>query len=228
MVFFEITTRRGCMKILVAGMGILFCAAALCFAQHAEGVGGDEALTRLKAGNTRYVKGAAKHPNQNKKAREAVAKTQKPFAIILGCADSRVPPEVLFDQGIGDLFVIRVAGNLADDAVIGSIEYAVEHLGTQLVVVLGHERCGAVKATVDGGEAPGHIGTLVKAIQPAVTKAKDEKGDLLDNAVKENAEMVAEQLRESKPILEEMVKEGKIKIVAARYDLDDGRIEFLK
>lgn len=216
------------MKILHGGMGILFCAASLCFAQHGEGVGADEALTRLKGGNSRYVKGAAKHPNQDKQARESVAKTQKLFAVILGCADSRVPPEVLFDQGIGDLFVVRVAGNLADDAIIGSIEYAVEHLGTHLVVVLGHERCGAVKATVDGGEAPGHIGALVNAIQPAVTKARGEKGDLLDNSVKENAEMVAEQLRESKPILEEMVKKGKIKIVAARYDLDTGVVELLK
>jgi carbonic anhydrase len=202
--------------------------AAITIAGEGGGVGANQAVELLKGGNSRYVQGHSIHPDQTAKHRKEIASVQKPFAVILGCADSRVPPEVIFDQGLGDLFVLRVAGNMIDDAVVGSIEYAVEHLGAKLVVVLGHERCGAVKATVDGGEAPGHIGALVKAIKPAVDKVRAAKGDVVENSVRANAVMVTEQLRSSKPILEEMVKEGKIKIVAARYDLDEGMVEFLK
>ncbi|MBI5471843.1 MAG: carbonic anhydrase [Ignavibacteriae bacterium] len=208
---------------------------ALCFAlafggQHSaqKGVAPDEAMAKLKVGNFRFAANQSAHPNQVEQTRKSVANGQKPFAVIVGCADSRVPPEILFDQGIGDLFVVRVAGNLADDAVIGSIEYAVEHLGSRLVVVLGHERCGAVKATLDGGHPEGHIGALVKAIAPAVEKVRGKGGDELDNAVKLNARLVAEQLRASKPILAEQVAKKKIKIVAARYDLDTGVVEFLE
>ena len=194
------------------------------FAQEHKGGNPEAALTKLLDGNSRYIGAKPIHPNQASDTRIKTANEQKPFAIIVTCSDSRVPPEILFDQGIGDLFVIRIAGNIVDDNALGSIEYAAEHLGTNLVVVLGHERCGAVGATVKGGEAPGHIASLVKTIKPAVEKARKEKGDLLENSIKNNAIAVAQKIKNSKPILSEMIKEGKLKVVSARYDLDDGKV----
>lgn len=195
------------------------------------GITPDEALSRLLEGNRRFVSNKAFHPNEGPSAREKLAKGQAPFAIILGCADSRVPPEVVFDFGLGDLFVIRVAGNIVEDAGVGSIEYAVEHLGTPLIVVLGHERCGAVKATIEtveaGGEAPGHIGELVRKLKPAVDASKNVPGDKLDNAVRENARRMAKELAGLEPFLKERVDSGKVKVVAARYDLDSGVVELL-
>jgi len=188
---------------------------------------GGDALPRLLAGNHRYVTGTVAHPNQTAGRRRAVAGSQHPFAIILGCADSRVPPEVVFDQGLGDLFVVRVAGNIADPAALASIEYAAEHLGVELIVVLGHSRCGAVDAAVKGGEAPGHLSVLVDAIMPAVEKTRDQPGDRLNNAVKANALLVAEQLRTSDPVLSHLVQDGKLRVVAALYDLDSGKVDVL-
>lgn len=187
----------------------------------------EEAMERLIAGNKRYVEAKMTHPHQDAKRREELGGGQAPFAIILGCADSRVPPAVLFDQGLGDLFVIRVAGNIIDDAILGSIEYSAAHLHTPLMVVLGHSKCGAVGATAAGGELEGHLPSLAKAIQPAVDKAKEMDGDLVDNAVRINAKMVAEQLRTSKPVLADLVNAGKLKVVAARYDIDSGLVDFL-
>ena len=172
-------------------------------------------LQQLIDGNARYVAAQLHHPHQEPERRITVAKKQYPFAIILTCADSRVAPEIVFDQGLGDLFVLRVAGNIVDDAVIGSIEYAAEHLGSSLIVVMGHERCGAVDAAVKGGEVPGHIGSLVQAIHPAVVKAKGMSGDLLDNSVRSNVEMVAGELKAGKPILAHLVEEGKLRVVGA-------------
>jgi len=186
----------------------------------------DASIKKLVDGNKRYVENKPTHQNQTAKRREEVAKGQKPFAVIITCSDSRVPPEILFDQGIGDLFVIRTAGNIVDDIGLGSIEYAVEHLKVPLVVVLGHERCGAVDATVKGGEAPGHIKALVSNIVRAVDKARTKKGDLLENSIRQNIDNVVEQISNSKPILEEFVHAKKIKVIGARYDLDDGAIKF--
>ena len=136
----------------------------------------DQAMTMLTDGNARFVAGKLTHPHETAERRTEVAKGQKPFAVILACADSRVGPEVIFDAGLGDLFVVRVAGNIADDTVLGSIEYAVEHLGSPLIVVCGHERCGAVQATVDTLKSnqppPGHLGALIDPIKPAVTSQK--------------------------------------------------------
>jgi carbonic anhydrase len=191
----------------------------------------DQALSMLVDGNHRYVAAGLEHPRQTPDDRTAVAKKQYPYAVILGCSDSRVPPEIIFDAGLGDLFVVRVAGNIADDAALGSMEYAVEHLHAPLIVVLGHSNCGAVAATVDavktGGEAPGHIAALVSAIKPAVEKVKDEPGDTLDNAVRENVREVVAAIKESQPILAHEVEAGKVKVVGARYDLDTGTVEWL-
>ncbi len=186
-----------------------------------------EALARLKAGNQRFIAGKLQHPNQDRKRRAELATGQRPFAIVLGCADSRTPPEVLFDQGLGDLFVIRVAGNILDDHALGSIEYAVDHLGAQLIVVLGHQRCGAVQAakeTLDSkAEAPAHINSIVAAIQPAVEATR---GADVEATVKANVKNVVQSLRSSEPVLKKEVEAGAITVIGAYYDLDTGAVAF--
>lgn len=190
-------------------------------------VDAEEAVKRLLEGNRRYIAGKNSANHRTAKHRTEVAKGQHPFAVIVGCSDSRVPPEILFDQGIGDLFVVRSAGNVIDDVAIGSIEYAVEHLGVQLVMVLGHERCGAVDATLKGGAVGGKLKSVVDAIRPAVEKAK-AKGqtshgcDLLCSSVKGNARMVAETLRKSGPALTDPIENGLLRVVGAYYELDSG------
>jgi carbonic anhydrase len=154
-------------------------------------------------------------------------KSVHPFAVILGCADSRVPPEIVFDEGLGDLFVIRVAGNILDDGTLASIEFATAELGVPLVMVLGHERCGAVAATLKGDEVPGHISRLLDAIKPALEQVKGQTGNQLDNAVRANIKMVVGQITSSKPVLTELVQQGKLKIVGGRYDLDSGTVEII-
>ncbi|HOT75577.1 MAG TPA: carbonic anhydrase [Candidatus Wallbacteria bacterium] len=189
----------------------------------------EAAVQKLIEGNNRYAIGKPERPHQNQDRRNEVAQGQSPFAIIVTCSDSRVPPEILFDQGLGDLFIIRTAGNVIDDSALGSIEYAAEHLGVQLILVLGHERCGAVDATVKGGEAPGHIKELVKYIEPAVKKSREKKGgDLLENSIHENVLMTVEKIIESRPVLNELYEKKKIKAVGAYYDLDSGTVQFLE
>jgi carbonic anhydrase len=191
------------------------------------GPAADEALAKLMAGNQRYVRHKEQHPDQSLARRKELRTEQHPFAVILGCADSRVSPELLFDEGLGDLFVIRVAGNIVDDAVLGSIEYAVEHLGTKLVMVLGHEKCGAVSAAVEGGTAAAHISALVAAIQPSVEASSKEPGDRIHNCVIANARRVAQQVRESEPVLKDAVEKHGVKVVAADYALDSGKVNLL-
>jgi carbonic anhydrase len=189
----------------------------------APSVPADEALNRLKAGNERFAHSKVSEGKPVAARRAATAQAQHPFAIIVGCADSRTSPEIIFDQGIGDLFVVRTAGNLVDDFALGSIEYAVEHLGSRLIVVLGHERCGAVKAALAGGSAPGHIEALVRAIQPAVAASKDMKGDPLTNAVHENDAEVAATIRKRAELGE---LTSQVRIVEGYYDLDSGKVEW--
>jgi len=188
----------------------------------------NDALERLRAGNERFAAGEPKHAHQTLERRSEVAMGQKPFAIVVGCADSRVPPELVFDQGLGDLFVVRCAGSVLGDAGLGSVEYAVEHLGATLVVVLGHERCGAVDAVVKGGRLPGHIAAFEPAIEPVVADAMRAGGDVLDNAVRLNALKVAQELAHCRPILAKLVEEQELTVVAARYDLDTGSVEWLE
>lgn len=187
----------------------------------------DAALNKLMNGNQRYIDQKRTFPDQSRSRIAAVAKGQHPFAIVLACSDSRVAPEILFDQGLGDIFDIRVAGNILDDAVLGSMEYAAAELGVPLLVVLGHERCGAVKATLDAKPVPGHIGSLVAAIKPALDSIKGQKGDPLDNAVRANVKMNVKKLKSSSPILAEAVKAGKLKVVGGRYDLDSGKVDII-
>ena len=187
-----------------------------------------EAISKLKEGNGRYTGGNLQHPGQTAERRIELAKSQHPFATIVDCSDSRVPPEILFDQGLGDLFIFRVAGNVIDDHGLGSIEYAVDHLGVRLIVVLGHQRCGAVQAAKETiaakGKAPGHIESLVTAIKPAVeATAKDD----LDTTIKANVKNVVKALRSSTPILKAEVDSGKIQVIGGYYSLDTGAVTFL-
>lgn len=189
----------------------------------------DAVLKQLKAGNARFVAGKSVHPDGSVARRGTLTKGQAPKAVILGCSDSRVPPELVFDEGLGDLFVIRVAGNVADPVNLGSVEYAAEHLGTGVVVVLGHHACGAVKATAEsGGKAEGNIGAIVAEIAPAVEQAKASPGKegLLDDSSHANARRAAAALTERSPVLAKLVEEGKLKIAVAVYDLASGKVEF--
>jgi carbonic anhydrase len=198
-------------------------------ADHAgSGISPDAGLAKLMAGNARFAKGGVSHPNQGSSRRAEVAKGQKPFAIVVGCSDSRTSPEIVFDQGLGDVFVTRLAGSIVDDAALGSIEYGVDHLGASVIVVLGHERCGAVDAAMKGGKAPGKIGSVVKPILPAVKAVKKTGSPTLDATIDENARRVAAGLTVRSTILSDRVKAGKLKIVAARYDLETGRVTIVR
>jgi carbonic anhydrase len=183
----------------------------------------DAALQKLMEGNQRFVKHQPQYPDQSQARLQEVAQAQHPFATILTCADSRVPVELIFDQGIGDIFDVRIAGNIATPEAIGSIEYAAVLLGTPVLMVLGHERCGAVTAAVQNEPLPGEIGSFVKAILPAVERVKGKPGDAVDNAVVANVQYQIEQLKRS-PLLTERLESGKLKIVGGRYDLDTGSI----
>jgi carbonic anhydrase len=191
-------------------------------------VSADQALSRLMEGNRRYSRHDEQHPDETLARRKELEREQHPFAVILSCSDSRVPPELIFDQGLGDLFVIRVAGNIADDDGLGSIEYAVEHLHTKLILVLGHEKCGAVSAAVEGGSASGHLGSLVSAIQPSVEETRDMPGDKIHNCVLANARRIAGQIRQSEPVLRELMASEGVKVVAAYYHLDSGKVTVLE
>ena len=187
-----------------------------------------EAISKLKEGNGRYTSGNLQHPGQTTERRTELAKTQHPFAAIVGCSDSRVPPEIVFDQGLGDLFIVRVAGNVINDEGLGSIEYSVDHLGTRLILVLGHQSCGAVKTAKEAiaakGKVPGHIESLVTAIKPAVeATAKDD----LETTIKANVKHVVDALRSSTPILKAEVDSGKIQVIGGYYSLDTGAVTFL-
>jgi carbonic anhydrase len=214
-----------------------------------------EALSRLKEGNGRFTAGNMQHlhesaeershmaknsyenagtiplgmtAEQAAKRRAELAKSQHPFAIILSCSDSRVPPEIIFDEGLGDLFIVRVAGNVLNDEGLGSIEYGVDVLGARLIVVLGHQSCGAVDAAMKTiaakGKAPGHIQSLVTAIKPVVDSTP--KGDL-DTMINANVKHVVESLRSSTPILKARVDSGEVQVIGGYYTLDSGAVTFL-
>lgn len=189
-----------------------------------------EALQRLKEGNERFRSGKPKHPNQGSERVREVAECQHPYAVIVSCSDSRVPPEIVFDGGVGDFFVVREAGHVTGSATIGSIEYAVEHLQTPLVIVLGHEQCGAVSAAAEviagHGKPAGHIVNLVDAIRPAIERSKKGTGDLVSRAVRANVDLVAENIRGSHPILCEHLADGSVEVVGAVYDLKTGAVEW--
>ena len=191
----------------------------------------DEALQRLLAGNQRFMKGETTGPRRAPEDFRPLAEGQRPVALILGCADSRVAPELLFDQGVGDLFIVRVAGNVVGGGgalVKGSVEYGVAELGVPLVMVLGHSECGAVKAAIkhmdDKDPLPGAIGELVNRIRPAVIKASGMPGDRLNNAIRANVTLGVATLNGLQPIVAPAVKRGRVKVVGALYDLRTGGV----
>ena len=195
-----------------------------------------EALKKLLDGNRRFVAGqdTAAENQRSPQRRAEIAAGQNPFAVIVACADSRVAPELLFDQGLGDLFVVRVAGNIVTGAgatIKGSIEYGVAELGSPLVMVLGHTHCGAIKAALkhidDGDAPPGSIGELVRLIQPIVARVKGQPGDPLENASRANVLAGVDKLRSLEPILAPAVTQGRIQIVGATYDLRTGKVVVL-
>ena len=230
-----IYSRRGFLKLAggaAAGMALpgraLFAAGEIPKPQNV--LSPNEALVRLKRGNERYVEGLMKQQDFGAE-RTLLKGGQNPFAGILSCADSRIAPEYAFDSGRGDLFVVRVAGNFAEEDGIASFEYAVKFLGTPLLVVLGHDKCGAVDAAIktvkDGAELPGHLPHLVDHIAPAVKTAMSEPGDLLANAIRENVLLNVESLKTATPILSDYVAQNKIRVVGGIYKLADGRVEWL-
>jgi carbonic anhydrase len=192
----------------------------------------DEALQKLMDGNKRYVAGDLLKKDVGDTKRQELTKGQKPFAIVITCSDSRVPPEILFDQGLGDIFVIRVAGNVVDPIALGSIEYGAEHLHAPLVFILGHTKCGAVTATLEAkGEPEGNIGAIVKKIQPAAAVAKKKGGskdEMLETAIHENMKNVYKDIMHKSKIVRELVHEGKVKIVAGEYDITTGKVAMME
>lgn len=191
----------------------------------------DQALTGLLAGNTRFASGTPSSLRRQEKHFRTLATAQHPHSIVVTCADSRVAPEILFDAGLGDIFVVRVAGNVVDSAgavVTGSIEYAVAELNVPLIMVLGHSNCGAVKAAMEQIDAktplPGAIDGLVELIKPAVLRSKGRAGNPLDNAIRENVSIGVERLKRLDPILGPSVRDGKVKVVGGVYDLATGRV----
>ena len=192
----------------------------------------DQALAALKDGNRRFLAGRSIEPDRGGRRRLEIARAQYPIAVLVSCSDSRVPPEVLFGRGLGELFIIRNAGNTVDTVAMGSLEYAVTELNVPLVVVMGHERCGAVAAAVSvverGTTFPGSIGRMVEPIIPAVLAARAQgASDLLDASVRANVSRTVERLRRfSEPMLLDRIKAGQLRIVGARYDLDDGVVDF--
>ncbi|MGH2652460.1 MAG: carbonic anhydrase, partial [Actinomycetota bacterium] len=191
----------------------------------------DVALRRLLDGNERFVTNRELNPDRGPELRLRLAEAQHPFAVILGCSDSRVPPEILFDEGLGDLFVIRNAGAIVDTTCLASVEYGVDHLGVSLVLVLGHERCGVITTAVavarEGEEVRGHLWSLIDAVRPALETTNDRDGDVIDQAVCAHVKIQVECLRRADPIVSPAVKAGAIQIVGARYDIDRGQVELL-
>jgi len=183
------------------------------------------ALEMLMQGNVRFLRDGGKAHAVHLKKRDASAEAQKPFAIIVSCSDSRVPPELVFDQSVGDLFVVRTAGHVVDEVALGSIEYAVEHLGCPLILVLGHERCGAVTAACSEEEAHGHLAAVLNEIRRSVPKVRRKDGDAVEAAVLSHIDQTVLKLTRSTPVLAPVIAKGILTVRGARYDLDSGKVE---
>jgi len=239
---FKASLVRKCAAVL--GLTVFVAGWAFASATGGPSVSPDEALQKLMDGNKRYCENKMTGTKLcDLSTRSSLAKSQKPYAIILSCSDSRVPPEIIFDKGLGEIFVVRVAGNIPDPIVLGSIEYAVEHLGSPLIMVLGHERCGAVTATVGAkGKPEGNIGAIIKTIAPAIKNASKDceackgeamcketkKDEYVECAINANVKSVSANLIKKSSVLKHMAEQSKIKIVAAKYDLDDGVVSLFK
>ena len=216
----------GCLALAAARM----CAPALAAPGPHTEMTAEQALATLRDGNAKFVGDKPVALDMGQQRRSAIARAQTPFAVVVGCSDSRVSPELVFDRGLGDLFIIRVAGNSLDRDELGSIEYGVSALGCPLVVVLGHERCGAVLAAIQAVQQdtqfPGAIGEMVAPIIPAVLRAQKMPGDLTENVVRENVRTVARRLRGADDVMGGAIQKDGVKVVGGYYRLDDGSVDF--
>lgn len=221
-------------RAFLVGLAFLawFAAPAATFSA-GSGMSPDEVLKKLQEGNDRYVEGKVQHPRQTRERRALTAgQGQHPFAAVLACSDSRVPVEMIFDQGIGDLFVVRVAGNVAGGDEIGSLEYAVDHLANPLVLVLGHTQCDEVTALVDNAKLPPHLAALVAPIKPAVDQARTDNPEaskevILNAAIKANVWQAIEDIFQESPIIRGQAKKGKVRVLGALYEIDTGKVQWL-
>ncbi len=211
---------------------IVFCLALISgsVAQHSPDmtVSPDKAIALLKAGNARFAAGNAQHPRAGTKTRHSLAHGQHPFAVVVACSDSRVGPELVFDQGLGDLFVVRCAGNTVDAVAAGSIEYAIRKLGAKFIFVMGHEHCGAVHAAIEGGVLPGSIGAVVAPILPAVEAARKEKGDLEHNSSVANIKNIEHTMGKIDSLMGEILDKHEVGLSGGIYDLETGKITIVK
>ncbi|MCJ8143239.1 carbonic anhydrase [Ancylobacter sp. A5.8] len=230
----EMLSRRNLFRTLACGCLAAGVGIPTAFAAEPEAkttLGGDEALARLKSGNEAFVKGGACVPVGGAERISALAAGQAPFAVVVACSDSRTPPEHLFDASLGQLFVVRVAGNTVDQSALGSIEYGVAVLGAPLVLVLGHSSCGAVQAGVkmvtEKAEFPGAISAMVEPILPAVLKAQTMSGDLVTNAIRSNVEFVLRSVATGSTLVSDARKAGKVRLAGGVYDLKTGVVDFL-
>lgn len=185
----------------------------------------EEVIKRLEDGNTRFVNDALENSLNDQKRRADLVGGQKPYAIVLSCADSRVVPELAFDTGLGEIFTVRVAGNVANPSSIASIEYAVANLGTNTIIVMGHESCGAVTAAVNGGNNGYNLNHLLAHISPAISAVGSDAS--IDDVVKKNAQLTAEDLKQRSPIIMEAVESSAVQIIPAYYHLEDGKVSWI-
>jgi carbonic anhydrase len=184
----------------------------------------DDALNELKSGNKRFTDGKLENTDYKEQV-QSTKDDQHPHSVILSCLDSRIPPEIIFDQGFGNIFVARVAGNVEDDNVLGSMEFATKIKGSKLIVVMGHNKCGAVSGAVDNAEL-GKLTQLVNQIKPAITGDKSNRDKLIDETSRNNVKLTIENILKHSEVISGLVKEGKVKIVGAYYDLSSGKVEF--
>ncbi len=216
-------------NIIILVFTIVFLINAnISYAHNMDNLSAQEALIKLKKGNERFVKLHQKHPDESKKRRKEMIKGQHPFVVILSCSDSRVPLELIFDQGLGDLFEIKNAGNVLDDHVIGSIEYAVMHCGVKLIVIMGHQDCGAIAATLSGVSETKYIKSLEDSIQPAIEDCKNKGLEInSDNVVKAHVMQDINELMQQDHELVKYMKKHDVKIVPAYYHIDSGKVDFI-
>jgi carbonic anhydrase len=208
--------------LVMLGLIVGFSRTAIGAGPPANGMSPAEALRTIMEGNARFTAEHLEHPNRSDLRRSHLTKGQNPFVAVLSCSDSRVPPEIIFDQGLGDVFVLRVAGNTVDSLGLQTLAYSVEHLGTELILVLGHDSCGAVKAAVDSYPKP-DVGTMLTNIYPAVAATKDQPGDPVANAVDSNVKLMVTKLKAA-PAFAARVKDGRLTIVGGRYNLKSGKV----
>jgi len=213
------------MKKIILTLFLIFIATN-AFASDTQNLSSDEALLKLKQGNKHFASSRLKHPDESHHRRDELVKGQHPFAAILSCSDSRVPTEIIFDQGLGDIFTIRNAGNVLDEHILGSIEYAVEHLGINLVVVMGHESCGAIEAAMSKHHDTKAIESLKKSIEPAICECKRTNTYTYENVIKTHAKLDVENILKDKDLCDYIAKHN-VKIIPAYYHLNTGKVEFL-